>query len=403
MAMFPEDLIQSITVKTPSKILLVVIDGVGGLPVDGRTELEASRTPNLDRLASHSICGLIDSIATGITPGSGPSHLALFGYDPVRYQIGRGVLEAVGVGMDLDKGDVAARGNFATLDSGGIVVDRRAGRISTDRNEQLCRVLRDQIDMIEGSRVAIQPGKEHRFVVVFKGEGLDDGLTDADPQKEGKKATPTVALREKAKHSEAVVNAFVKMATDFLRDHTPANTVLLRGFSKVPAIPSMTDLFKVNPGAIASYPMYRGLAKLVGMEILETGDTIEDELETLKTHFKDFDFFFFHLKEPDMRGEDGDYEGKVSSLERIDGLIPEILALEFDVVAVTGDHSTPSLLKSHSWHPNPVLVSSKYVRTDSVMRFTEREASLGGLGRMYGPDLMRFLLANALKMKKFGA
>lgn len=401
--MFPEDLIQSIAVETPSKILLVVIDGLGGLPVDGRTELEASKIPNLDRLASKSVCGLIDPIAPGITPGSGPSHLALFGYDPVRYQIGRGVLEAVGVGMNLDKGDLAARGNFATLDSRKIVVDRRAGRISTDKNRELCRTLQDQIEAIEGTRVIIQSGKEHRFVVVFKGKGLDDGLTDADPQKEGKKATPSVAIREEAKLSEAVVNAFIARATELLRSHRPANTVLLRGFSKIPDIPSMGDLFRVNAGAIAAYPMYRGLARLVGMEVLETGETIEDEIETIKTHFEDFEFFFFHLKEPDARGEDGDFEGKVASLEKIDSLIPEILKLEPDVVAVTGDHSTPSTLKSHSWHPNPILIFSRYVRTDSVTRFTERECVLGGLGRISALSLMPLLLANALKMRKFGA
>lgn len=403
MSMFPEDLIQSMVVETPSKILLVVIDGLGGLPVDGRTELEASKTPNLDRLAAQSVCGLIDPIAPGITPGSGPAHLALFGYDPVRYQIGRGVLEAVGVGMNLDKGDLAARGNFATEDSRGIVVDRRAGRISTDKNQELCRILQDQIETIEGTRVIIQSGREHRFVVVFRGEGLDEGLTDADPQKAGKKATPSVATREGAKHSAVVVNAFISRARELLRSRDPANTVLLRGFSQVPDIPSMRDLFKLNAGAIASYPMYRGLASLVGMEVLETGETIEDELETIKAHHEDFKFFFFHLKEPDARGEDGDFEGKVASLEKIDRLIPAVLELGFEVVAVTGDHSTPSTLKSHSWHPNPILLSSRHIRTDSVMRFTEREAAVGGLGRIPAVSLMPLLLANALKLKKFGA
>ena len=403
IAMFTEDVIQSMTVESPSKILLLVIDGLGGLPVDGKTELEASRIPNLDRLASQSVCGLMDPLAPGITPGSGPAHLALFGYDPVRYQIGRGVLEAVGVGMNLDPGDLAARGNFATLDSRQIVVDRRAGRISTDENRKLCQMLQDQIETVEGTRIVLQSGREHRFVVVFKGECLDDGLSDADPQKDGKKATPTVATREEAKPSERVVNTFITRATELLRGHDPANTVLLRGFSKVPNIPSMRDLFRLNAGAIASYPMYRGLARLVGMEILEAGETVEDGIRTLKTHLEDFEFFYFHLKEPDMRGEDGDFEGKVASLEKIDSHMPEILSLEPDVIAVTGDHSTPSVLKSHSWHANPILIFSKYVRTDSVTRFTERECVLGGLGRISAVNLMPLLLANALKMRKFGA
>ncbi len=403
MTIFPEGLIRSITVETSSKILLVVIDGLGGLPVDGRTELEVGSLPNLDRLASQSVCGLIDPIAPGITPGSGPSHLALFGYDPVRYQIGRGVLEAVGVGMDLEKGDLAARGNFATVDSKGTVVDRRAGRISTDKNRQLCRALQKQIETIEGVRVIIESGREHRFVVVFRGDDLNEGLTDADPQKEGKKAAPSVALDEKARRSASVVNGFIERATELLQGHHPSNTVLLRGFSQVPDIPSMRDLFKTKAGAIASYPMYRGLARLVGMEILETGETVEDEMNTMMNHFEDFEFFFFHIKEPDIKGEDGDFEGKVAALEKIDTLIPEIVKLEPDVLAITGDHSTPSILGSHSWHPNPVIIFSKYVRTDSVVRFTERECAMGGLGRILAVNLMPLLLANALKMKKFGA
>ncbi|NIO03481.1 MAG: 2,3-bisphosphoglycerate-independent phosphoglycerate mutase [Proteobacteria bacterium] len=403
MTIFPEDLIRSVTVETSSKILLVVIDGLGGLPVDGRTELEVGSLPNLDRLASQSICGLIDPIAPGITPGSGPSHLALFGYDPVRYQIGRGVLEAVGVGMDLEKGDLAARGNFATVDSKGTVVDRRAGRISTERNQQLCRALQKQIETIEGVRVIIESGREHRFVVVFRGDDLNEGLTDADPQKEGKKAALSVALHEGARRSASVVNGFIKRATELLQGHPPSNTVLLRGFSQVPDIPNMRDLFKIRAGAIASYPMYRGLARLVGMEILETGETVEDEINTIMNHFEDFEFFFFHIKEPDIKGEDGDFQGKVAALEKIDTLIPEIVKLEPDVLAITGDHSTPSILGSHSWHPNPVIIFSKYVRTDSVVRFTERECAIGGLGRIPAVNLIPILLANALKMKKFGA
>jgi 2,3-bisphosphoglycerate-independent phosphoglycerate mutase len=381
----------------------VVIDGLGGLPVDGRTELEVGSLPNLDRLASQSLCGLIDPIAPGITPGSGPSHLALFGYDPVRYQIGRGVLEAVGVGMDLEKGDLAARGNFATVDSKGTVVDRRAGRISTEKNQQLCRALQKQIETIEGVQVIIESGREHRFVVVFRGDDLDEGLTDADPQKEGKKAAPSVGLHEGARRSASVVNGFIERATELLQGHHPSNTVLLRGFSRVPNIPNMRDLFKVKAGAIASYPMYRGLARLVGMELLETGETVEDEIDTIINFFDDFEFFFFHIKEPDIRGEDGDFEGKVAALEKIDTLIPEIVKLEPDVLAITGDHSTPSILGSHSWHPNPVLIYSKYARTDSVVRFTERECAMGGLGRISAVNLMPLLLANALKMKKFGA
>jgi len=401
--MVPESIIKEISVKTDSRILLLVLDGVGGLPLEGKTELESGQTPNLDNLARISICGLTDAVDYGITPGSGPSHLALFGYDPLKYIIGRGVLEALGIGMELTHKDMAARGNFATMNRRRIIVDRRAGRIPTEKNREICALLEKKIDKIKGVKVLIRPGKEHRFVVIFRGEGLDGPLSDADPQKDGEKAKPARALSVRAKKAEEVANSFIKKSNEVLKGQHPANTVLLRGISKVPRIPSMEELFKLSPAAIATYPMYRGLARLVGMEVLPTGETMEDEFRTLKENFGKFDFFYLHIKQTDSAGEDGNFGKKVAMIEEVDKFIPEILNLEFDVIVVTSDHSTPSVLKSHSWHPNPFLLWSRFIRVDEVNRFTERECSRGGLGKFAAVNAMPLMLANGLKLKKFGA
>lgn len=401
--MIPDQILHSLVIPTESKLLMVVIDGLGGLPVRGRTELETANTPNLDRLASKSACGLIDPIACGITPGSGPSHLALFGYDPLRYEIGRGVMEALGIGLKLTKEDLTARGNFATVDENGIIVDRRAGRISSDRNREICQFLQDEIKEINGVRISIYPGKEHRFVIVFQGEGLRDELTDADPQKEGQRAKETENLTSEARRTAELVNQYLKRVTASLKPFYPANAILLRGFSKVPDIPSMTERFKLKPAAIATYPMYKGLARLVGMEVLETGETLRDEVETLKHHFHEHDFFYLHFKKTDSAGEDGNFQKKVKALEEIDRVFPSLLKLRPDVLVVTGDHSTPSLLKSHSWHPNPILLHSTYVRPDGVRRFTEKNCQQGQLGRFPATEVLPLMLANGLKLKKYGA
>ncbi|MBM4351985.1 MAG: 2,3-bisphosphoglycerate-independent phosphoglycerate mutase, partial [Deltaproteobacteria bacterium] len=350
-----------------------------------------------------SICGLIDPISYGITPGSGPSHLALFGYDPFRFEIGRGVMEALGIGLKLTKEDLTARGNFATIDENGIIVDRRAGRISTEKNQEICQFLQNEIREVDGIRVSICSGKEHRFVIVFQGEGLKDNLTDADPQKDGKKAKGTESLTAEAQRTAEIVNAYLKKATEALKLFHPANTILLRGFSKIPNIPSMFERFKLKPAAIATYPMYRGLARLVEMDVLETGETLRDEVETLKNNFNRYDFFYIHFKKTDSAGEDGDFKKKVKAIEEIDRILPSILKLKPDVLVVTGDHSTPAVLKSHSWHPNPILLYSKYTRPDGIRRFTERQCQKGQLGRFPAMEIIPLMLANGLKLKKFGA
>ena len=401
--MTKEEILLSLAVQTESKLVMVVIDGIGGLPVRGKTELEAAKIPNLDRLASKSICGLIDPISYGITPGSGPSHLALFGYDPFQYEIGRGVMEALGIGLRLTKDDLTARGNFATVNEKGIIVDRRAGRIPTEKNKEICEFLGNEIKEVEGVHISIFPGKEHRFVVVFQGKELRGDLTDADPQKDGLEAKETEGLSPEAQRTAEIVNDYLRRANEVLKPFHPANAILLRGFSKIPDIPTMSDRFRLRPAAIATYPMYRGLAMLVGMEILETGESVKDEVETLKRYFDRYDFFYLHFKKPDMAGEDGDFKGKVKAFEEIDRIVPSILKLKPDVLVLTGDHSTPALLKSHSWHPNPVLLYSRYIRPDGIHRFTERSCGKGQLGRFSAVNLLPLMLANGLKLKKFGA
>ncbi|MEA1939635.1 MAG: phosphoglycerate mutase, partial [Candidatus Caldatribacteriota bacterium] len=304
--MIDEKNMKILSKKTESKIVLLVADGIGDIPSNNnKTVLETACIPNLDGLASKSVCGLTDPISRGITPGSGPAHISLFGYDPLHYQIGRGVLEALGIGMELSSDDLACRGNFATMDESGIITDRRAGRIPTELNEKICKIMQDKINRIRGAEVIIRPGKEHRFVVVFRGKGLEEGLSDADPQVVGKKITYAEPLRPEAGEAAKTINEFIDKAIEVLKEHSPANAVLLRGFAKHPGLPSMGELFKLSPAAIATYPMYKGLAKLVGMEVLEAGETIEDEFRTLKENYQKYDFFYLHIKKTDSYGEDG--------------------------------------------------------------------------------------------------
>jgi len=401
--MIPEDVMRSLVIPTDSKIVLLVVDGLGGAPVQGRTELQAADKPYLDQVATESVCGLTHPISMGITPGSGPAHLALFGYDPLKYKIGRGVLEALGVGLEMTDRDVAARCNFATLDKKGTITDRRAGRISTDRNRELCDILRKKIRTIDNAEVIIEPGKEHRFTVLLRGDGLDGRIADADPHVDGKQAAPARALAPEAEPTAKMMNEFIRRATEAVADRAPSNTVLMRGFAKYPSIPSMTDLFKLRPAAIANYPMYRGLAKLVGMEVLDVGDTVESEIDVLTAEFRNYNYFFVHIKATDRYGEDGNFDAKVAAIHHADMQIPRILALEPDVIAITADHSTPAVLKRHSWHPNPFALWSRYARVDDVKEYTEKACAGGGLGQFPAVDVMPLLLAHALKLDKYGA
>lgn len=397
-----EKIVADLTLSTPSKIVLLVLDGLGGLPLEGRTELEAAHTPHLDNLAAQSACGLTDPVFRGITPGSGPAHLSLFGYDPLKYILGRGILEALGIGIKVGKNDLVARGNFATLKN-NLIVDRRAGRIPTSENEILCQKINTFLEGRKNPQISLYPGKEHRFVVKFSGESLSDSLSDADPQKENKPPVPTRPLSPEAEKTAQIVNAFLDEVTDFLNDTPKANTILLRGFSKFPTLPTMDKLYRLKAAAIAQYPMYKGLASLIGMELLDAGSQTKDLFDRLEANFQDYDFFYIHFKKTDSAGEDGDFASKKMAIEEIDAFIPRLLALEPDVLVVTSDHSTPWLLKSHSWHPNPFLLYSKTALADRVTRFTERDCSQGYLGRFRAIYAMPLMLAHSQKLKKFGA
>jgi 2,3-bisphosphoglycerate-independent phosphoglycerate mutase len=401
-------LISSLAQETGSKIALIVIDGVGDLPVGGKTPLEAAKTPNLDRLVSESALGLMDPVARGITPGSGPGHLALFGYDPIRYEVGRGVLSALGIGLQLRPDDVAARGNFATLDERGVIRDRRAGRIPTVLNSELCQKLRQQIKGIEGVETLIEPVMDYRFSLVLRGLGLGGAVADTDPQETGVEPKPASPLvqDEAAARTAQIAGQFTTLAGEILKNEEKANAVLLRGFGKLPQIPKMQDIYKLTPAVIAGYPMYRGVARLVGMDIppLELGEErLEEKLRLLAEYWEKFDFFFLHVKKTDSAGEDGNFTEKARLIEEFDAHLTQILEQKPDVLAIAADHSTPVPLKSHSWHPVPLLLSSGYIRPDEGERFTERECLKGSLGRFRSVELMPQLLAHARKLRKFGA
>jgi 2,3-bisphosphoglycerate-independent phosphoglycerate mutase len=394
-------------------IVLLVLDGLGGIPhpKTGKTELEAARTPNLDALAARSSCGLADPVARGITPGSGAGHLALFGYDPVRHLIGRGALSAAGVGFPLKKGDLAARVNFCTLDVQGKVTDRRAGRIPTETCRGLCDRIREAVHL-EGVELFLEPEREYRAVAVFRGEGLDDRLTDSDPQQEGvlpRLVEPLETDREKEKERRArrtaeVVNRFLRQAGESIRDRHPANGLLLRGFAHPPEIASFRQRYCLDAAAAAVYPMYRGIASLVGMELLEAGASIETQCRAVGRAWGKHAFFFIHVKGTDSAAEDGDFDRKVSVIEQVDAKVPDLLALKPDVFVVTGDHATPSVMRSHSFHPVPVLLHAATAFAQGELGFSERICARGGmLGRFPMKELMPQLLAHAGRLAKYGA
>jgi 2,3-bisphosphoglycerate-independent phosphoglycerate mutase len=399
------DLMRELSVKTDSKIVLLILDGLGGLPLDpsGETELEAAETPNLDALAARSDLGLSRPVAAGVSPGSGPGHLGLFGYDPLRFQVGRGVLSALGVGFELGEKDLAARVNFATRDEEGKISDRRAGRIPSEKGEELVKLLNENLK-IEGVEVFIMHEKEYRAVAVFRGEGLSDTLADSDPQRTGLEplaVEPTDGSQEARKSAE-IANSFVEQANEILADQHPANTVLVRGFGMHPALPSFDETYDLAAAAIASYPMYKGLARLAGMQLLEEGEGISGEFETLKNNWDDHDFFFMHIKPTDAAGEDGDFDRKASVIEEVDAQIPGLLDLGPDALAITGDHATPAKLKSHSWHGVPFLLASPYTLPTSNS-FGERQCAGGSLGVFQAEEIMGYLMGHALKLNRFGA
>ena len=402
-------LYSELTLKTNAKLVLVVLDGLGDLATGGpnsSTPLEAASTPNLDALTQNAAQGRMIPVAPGITPGSGPGHLALFGYDPLEFQVGRGVIEALGLGIGLRAGDVAARANFCTLDAKGVVTDRRAGRIETEACEELCQLLAKKIKRIGDTEIIIKAGKGHRFVVVFRGKGLEGPLTDADPHREGRpipQSAPVDKKSLKARKAAKLVQEFYETALPIIAKKKPANGFLMRGIAHQPAIPTFEDRYQLRAACIAVYPMYKGLAQLVGMKKIEGPQTIEEQFRKYLEEYDKHDYFFIHYKYPDMHGEDGNFERKKKSIEEFDAALPILLEKKPDVLAITGDHSTPCIVKGHSWHPQPVLLTSDYSGSDKLDRFTETGANLGSLGIFEAKFLMRLMQANAKMFDKFGA
>ena len=388
--------------STPSKIVMLVADGLGGLPHPDtrKSELETAHIPNLNALAQRSACGLTTPVEVGIAPGSGPGHLALFGYNPLRYIIGRGALEALGVGIDLLPGDVAARGNFCAVDDAGLLTDRRAGRIATELSAPLCERL-DRIE-IPGVQVDVFPVQDYRFVLRLRGEGLSEAVEETDPQREGVPPRPSGALAPEAARTAEIVQQFVAEAGRLLSEEQPANMVLLRGWAQLPNLPDFGQVYHLNPAAIAAYPMYRGLASVANMQIIPTGMTFGDEVNTLHANWDNHDFFFIHYKPADAAGEDGDFDGKVKCLEELDVHIPRILDLQPDVLMVAGDHATPAIMASHSWHPVPFMLHSPLTLGEGVDGFNEKACAQGSLGRIPAETIMLLALSHSGKLAKFG-
>ena len=397
------ELVRELAEKTDTKIVLLVADGLGGLPMQlgGRTELETAATPNLDRLASLGTCGSSIPVLPGITPGSGPGHLGLFGYDPLEFKIGRGALEATGIGFELGPDDVAVRGNFCTLDAAGLITDRRAGRIPSEESFQV--VDRLQGIRIDGVETFVKPVKEHRFVVVVRGPGLCGAVADTDPQAIGVAPLAAVGLVPAAERTARVANDFIRQAGALLANETKANGMVLRGFAAKPQLPSYQELYSLRAAAVAVYPMYKGLARLAGMTLVGNAHTLDEQIDELARCWNDFDFFFLHFKYTDSTGEDGLFTEKVARIEELDRAIPRIEKLRPDVLIVTGDHSTPSKLKNHSWHPVPTLLSANTCRPDGLEKFSERDCLRGGLGMFPAKHLMLMAMAHGLRFGKYGA
>jgi len=403
------NVVESLALEHASKIVLLVLDGLGDLPnagYGGRTPLEAARTPNLDAIAPQCALGRLVPVAHGITPGSGPGHLGLFGYDPLTHDVGRGVLEALGAGIDLEPGDVAARANFCTVDAAGIVTDRRAGRISGETCAKLVEKLKRTCARIEDVDVMLQAGKGHRFVAVLRGPGLGGAVSDADPHKEGKPVPLSHALVAGAAHEKTarIVNSFVANATKALHEESPANGLLMRGLSERPSYAGYRERFRLRAVAIAAYPMYRGVASLAGMDlVVPAGETADDAFAAAEREWAGHDYLFLHLKGTDMAGEDGNFDAKVAVIEQVDAALPRLLALAPDVLCITGDHSTPVPMKGHSWHPVPALVRSAVCFADGHNRFHEKACRAGSIGTLASKDLIGVLLANAGRLDKYGA
>ena len=398
-------LIDELCIETESKIVFLILDGLGGLQMGEHpvTELEAANTPNMDKLVAENTCGAMIPVEPGITPGSGPGHFGLFGYDPVDANIGRGVLSAAGLEFDLTERDVAARINLATLDADGNVKDRRAGRIATEENVRICEKLRENVKLADGVEFFLKTEKEHRALLVLRGDDLGGNVGDTDPQQVGVPPLEPHGFDAESEKTAKYVQDFLQQVRTVLRDEPQANFLMLRGFAKHRKYKSLAERFKLKPYAIANYPMYRGISRLVGMEIAPVSQNLSTQIDELARSWNDYTFFFMHVKTTDATGEDGDYAGKVKAIEDVDALLPRIVAQKPEVLVITGDHSTPSAMRAHSWHPIPVLLAAQNARRDRMTAFNENNCLQGGLGLCQSQHLMNYALAHAGKLIKFGA
>ena len=399
------DLMKKLSRETKSKILMLVMDGLGGLPakeLGGKTELEAAQKPNLDRIAQSSALGLHEPISLGITPGSGPAHFGIFGYNPIKWNMGRGVLETLGIGFELKHGDIAVRTNFCTLGADGRISDRRAGRIPTKECARLSEIL-DKKVKLQGVKTFVRAVRDYRGALVLRAKGLGPNVDDTDPQVTGAKPLPAVGKDAASRRTAKLLNEFVKQAHRVLRDEHPANGLLLRGISTYQPYPTFKEIYKLRAACIAVYPMYRGVSRLVGMDLIGQPETLDEELDLLEKSWADYDFFFMHYKYTDSRGEDGNVAGKVAEIEKVDKVLPRILKLNPDVLIITGDHSTPTQLKSHSWHPVPLLMRSPSFRAGNEGKFGETDCAKGVIGLIKSTDIMPLAMAHAGKLLKFGA
>lgn len=397
------EIVPRLATEAATKVVLVLIDGLGGVRTDERgSELHAAATPNLDRLAREGSSGLHTVIAPGVTSGSGAGHLAVFGYDPLVYELGRGALSAAGVGFPLKPGDVAARVNFCTLDAAGLITDRRAGRIPTDENARLCGKILAGLRPPEGVEVFLETERDHRALLVLRGEGLSPHLLDTDPQITGVRPLPPTATGPESVETAGYVGDLLDQVRLLLAGEK-ANFLLLRGFDTLRDLPLFPERYRLRAQGIAIYPMYTGIARILGMDVTTVVGGVAEELEALRDAWADHDFFYFHHKKADSAGEDGDFDRKVAAIEEIDAAVGEIAALGPDVICVTGDHATPSQLRAHSWHRVPFLLWGPSVGVDAVEVFDEEAARSGAGGSILGKELMGLMLAGAGRLIKYGA
>ena len=411
------------------KGILFICDGMGDRPNPdrgGRSPLEEASTPNMDRLASEGLVGLIDIISPGVRPGSDVAHLSLFGYDPYRYYTGRGGFEAAGAGLDLKLGDVALRCNYATVDDRLVIQDRRAGRIR-EGGEELAEALNSIRLEADGVKLEFHHTVEHRGVLVLRSEGrkLSRLVSDTDPHEIGVKVLEAKPLEdsEEAKFTAKLINEFTWRSYEVLKDHPvnvervrsglpPANIILSRGAGTLPHVEPLGKLYNARFAAIAAVALVRGICRVVGMDLIDvpgaTGGLDTDYSAKGKAAveaLQSYDLVVVHVKAADVAGHDGKFDVKTEVIERIDHMIGEVmesLDLDSTYIALTADHATPVSVGDHMGDPVPFLLHGPGLFPSGVEKFCERTASKGNASRIKGSDLIPLLMNYMGRSEKFG-